>query len=519
MPLKDNWVTGESFTATAQNTVATQVNTNTADIASFAYSVKDYGAVGDGVADDTAEIQAAVTAAPNGGAVFFPAGTYKISSAIVCNKSLKLYGSATLKLGANAASLLTCSSASNIRIENLTFDGNRTGLGSSGFAAMYMTDVSNLVMRGCTFSNTQSSGLSIVRGSSIWISNNRFTDIYDSGIRLDDPTAGNYNQYIWIQDNYFQATQVGGTVGNSAVQTYGTGTVSHRYIHILNNIIYLPEIVGLGLDSLDRSNVTGNTIVKDATATIGGECIAITGSENVVAENYCYNDSTGSAAAILLFAIAGRTNDHNQIIGNRCTNGGQGIAFVWGVTGAAINDLLILDNHCYGNNFGVQSYVPGGVASGSQSRILVSHNDLAGNTSDSFNVIRDASGITGAPSVVANQSAGAFVTQRISTPASSATPTINTDNADIVAIYGLATNITSMTTNLSGSPADGDRLTIRIQDNGTARTITWGAKFVGTLLSTTTAPGGGAWKTHVQELIYDGPQAKWAGTFVNTTGY
>lgn len=42
-------------------------------------SVKDFGAVGDGVADDTAAIQAAVTAAKN---IIVPTGTYKITSTI-----------------------------------------------------------------------------------------------------------------------------------------------------------------------------------------------------------------------------------------------------------------------------------------------------------------------------------------------------------------------------------------------------------------------------------------------------
>lgn len=46
-------------------------------------SVKDYGAVGDGVTDDTAAIQAAVNAAIGGlGKVYFPAGTYYVSSGI-----------------------------------------------------------------------------------------------------------------------------------------------------------------------------------------------------------------------------------------------------------------------------------------------------------------------------------------------------------------------------------------------------------------------------------------------------
>jgi polygalacturonase len=51
-------------------------------VQSFAwYSVKDYGAVGDGVADDTASIQGAIDAcdAAGGGVVYVPAGTYLVS--------------------------------------------------------------------------------------------------------------------------------------------------------------------------------------------------------------------------------------------------------------------------------------------------------------------------------------------------------------------------------------------------------------------------------------------------------
>ena len=48
------------------------------------YSVKGYGATGNGTADDTAAIQAAVTACgtAGGGVVYFPAGTYACTGAI-----------------------------------------------------------------------------------------------------------------------------------------------------------------------------------------------------------------------------------------------------------------------------------------------------------------------------------------------------------------------------------------------------------------------------------------------------
>lgn len=68
-------------------------------------------------------------------------------------------------------------------------------------------------------------------------------------------------------------------------------------------------------------------------------------------------------------------------------------------------------------------------------------------------------------------------TRRFVSVTQSATPTINTDNADVISITGLAQAITSMTTNLTGTPNPGDTLLFEITDNGTARALTWGASF------------------------------------------
>jgi hypothetical protein len=65
-------------------------------------NVKMFGAVGDGITDDTAEIQAALTyVASVGGTVYFPAGVYKISDNLILNiplghKPVKLFGTGVL---------------------------------------------------------------------------------------------------------------------------------------------------------------------------------------------------------------------------------------------------------------------------------------------------------------------------------------------------------------------------------------------------------------------------------------
>ena len=60
------------------------VVTNVQDKLRETVSVKDFGAVGDGVADDTAAIQAAIDSVFNtgGGTVYLPAGTYLVSSIV-----------------------------------------------------------------------------------------------------------------------------------------------------------------------------------------------------------------------------------------------------------------------------------------------------------------------------------------------------------------------------------------------------------------------------------------------------
>lgn len=68
------------------------------------------------------------------------------------------------------------------------------------------------------------------------------------------------------------------------------------------------------------------------------------------------------------------------------------------------------------------------------------------------------------------------ITKRVGTTTSSATPTINTDNVDMYTLTAQAADITSFTTNLSGTPTDGQTLWIAITGTA-ARAITWGASF------------------------------------------
>ena len=99
------------------------------------------------------------------------------------------------------------------------------------------------------------------------------------------------------------------------------------------------------------------------------------------------------------------------------------------------------------------------------------------------------------------------VTKRVTTITSNAEPTVNTDNCDVVTITALGEAITSMTTNLSGTPTNFQGLIFRILDNGTGRAITWGDSFqaMGTDLPTTTT----ASKVLTVGFLYDTVDSKW----------
>jgi hypothetical protein len=128
-----------------------------------------------------------------------------------------------------------------------------------------------------------------------------------------------------------------------------------------------------------------------------------------------------------------------------------------------------------------------------------------------------AQGATGASGVGATGATGAYTpVPRVNTTTSSATPSINSDTTDLYTITALGANITSVS--VTGTPVNGQRLQVRIKDNGTSRSITWGSSFVSsgiaTLLTVTSVN-----KTHMLGFQYDSTAAKWVCFAVDATGY
>lgn len=110
--------------ATGDGTVSRDLDDHFADW----INVKDFGAIGDGVNDDTAAIQAALNHLTNGarGTVFFPYGRYKVTSTINVreNNHLDLNGS-TIEFNVGAADTLFITASGSIDL-TYTYTGTNT---------------------------------------------------------------------------------------------------------------------------------------------------------------------------------------------------------------------------------------------------------------------------------------------------------------------------------------------------------------------------------------------------------
>lgn len=125
-------------------------------------NVKDFGAKGDGVTDDSSAIQSALDSIKTtGGTIFFPAGTYLVGSILYFYANQKIIGdNATLKKTGSINAILTSAGDTSITgysgvhdclFEGLTFDGN-----GGTITLLSFCHAQRMTIRKCVFKNSVS---------------------------------------------------------------------------------------------------------------------------------------------------------------------------------------------------------------------------------------------------------------------------------------------------------------------------------------------------------------------------
>lgn len=420
-----------SFTACTANTtnIGTDLGTRTTQMLNSArsstwqskvsISVKDYGAVGDGVTDDTAAINNAITAAnlANGiggaTAVHFPytANGYAAASTITLKTGVILRGYQRVKIKATAShSFLidTVSAADNCGLEGLTLDAN--GLITS--ALMRANAATNVRVIDCTFNDTLAAlyGIDTAVGASdlrierntfygckhgirllggpdrVWVQGNRIRNWTQRAIYVPSD-ATNAVDGLWVTENHISELGVGGTV-RQPIAIEGNTANLNKNIHITGNTVVGPAAAWtaasnpgtadqISVQATQDFEVSRNISIDggDMGITIGSDAI-----RGVVSGNVCRsNDVSGINLGVSSINSARNIN----VVGNVCMNNGQnrnGDRAALGRSGIRVAkgvDILISGNHC-GDDQGTktQQY---GITPGNLTGGTIVSNRLVGN--------------------------------------------------------------------------------------------------------------------------------------------
>lgn len=320
-----------SFTPAGTGAVARTVQDKLREIV----SVKDFGAVGDGVSDDTVAIQAAISA---GNDVYFPKGTYKVVSEIVISTdNQQLYGDRDAILKRFAAVAIFKITGNGNLIRGLRFDGNKAFYpyptyarsaalwiqgdfnvihecyvdSSNSHGILFSTGgaANNNLVDGCTILNCDEVGIAHDGGTDNRIVNNHISGSGYEGITLDQ------SSYRCIVDgNRINANGVNGGVG-------GIGIDQTDLCVISNNII-----------SGTQSGLSGITFQNN----IGPSNLNVI-SGNVFDSNagyaICLKTNTGGSASSN--SITGNVFRNNNVLGSvKIESGCQGNVFAGNYYGA-----------------------------------------------------------------------------------------------------------------------------------------------------------------------------------------
>jgi len=261
-------------------------------------NVREFGAKGDGVADDTRAIQSAINAARAGETIYFPSGTYRVSNFAVKNRAgLSFAGEgrkSVIKQNPLAERIATFAGSTEISVSNLAFDANgKESFGGVAFYAVKKVRIENNFF-------WDSNPKPIKR-------NDRYSIVFGRGgsASQDVRIINNAIEDLQMEVDHSQGVVIDRNTVKRAVQTAGIGifTVGDKAIaedyQITNNTVIDPVGAGfvVGIDPptdrhciFRRILIANNQLIQSKTNAYG---IRIgTGNNSVATTGNVFEDIT-----------------------------------------------------------------------------------------------------------------------------------------------------------------------------------------------------------------------------------
>jgi hypothetical protein len=279
-------------------------------------NVLDYGAIGDGVADDTVAIQAALDANDS---IYFPQGTYKVSATIRASRVVNINGDPEATIvaasGFTGISITKIGVAFTLKAIFAVFSGSDIGqqtnprLGESGdkvtIGPMRLNCDNNcdygVLINSCPGAQVSSNvekanDTGIWAGPNTWGSafwHNRITECVNVGIYLGEACNGAaiYSPEIWglsIKTGvgiYLEGT-VAGVIG-----AVGNVFVSGGYIEDCTNGVYLKNTGSVHLYSVDIESIDDHAVYADCSAGNTYGTITVNGCTLIAGDSAFYNSN------------------------------------------------------------------------------------------------------------------------------------------------------------------------------------------------------------------------------------
>jgi parallel beta-helix repeat protein len=301
-------------------------------------SVKWFGAVGDGVTDDTNAFDTAIIA---GRSVMVSEGTYQINLVKdgVSNVTLTGTPNSILK-GIVAGTVLGFSNCTNIKIEGLKIQGVRTYV--SGSACIKLDEVDEFQILGNHVIDSSRMGITAQASEHGVIANNLVESSYQDGImvrRGDD---------VGLNDKARHITVVGNTIYNVGIEHLGS-----------------PIGEGIHVFDAEYITVTGNSIYNSF-----NNGVALEGADDCVVSSNIINASGQSGVSVNKGAV--NSGLRSRVSSNNITGNGDD-----GIVVTDVDDTLILGNDIHNNaTYGINHGIDSGLT---QNDTIISNNSISDN--------------------------------------------------------------------------------------------------------------------------------------------